>query len=402
MEVLRLEKWCSQWLEGGGFNKGVRAGSREKLTVVILSYGRQDFLLRQVVYWGNDAAKVVIVDGSVEPLSKSAQEVISTQQNITYIHLPEKFTARLVCAASHIETPYAVLLGDDEFLLKDSLSKTIKKLEDDPALVACIGQSLGFYLSRDARVCTYDKGYRHWKYEVMQDDVRGRLITAMKQYNAATCYAVLRQPVWSRSWGSVQNWSSPYACEMQQAITTYIWGKVTTIDEVYWLRSHENAPVSNKGFDRKLLFRDWWLSPKFEQERKQFVGFLANEAKNTKAIDVLEAKNMILAAMAEFDNFIVKHYQIQKVSRSKVDTFMLGLRSMVISAIEGVLPEKQARKIKENLSRLIDREQRGSLGSLNNLTQNQAAAAFRLNDTLVKELEEIEFLVSGFYEVRRS
>ncbi len=402
MSVSKLEEWCSRSLRDGTAKQPARPGPRAKLTVVILSYERQEFLLRQTVYWGNDAAKLVIVDGSAQPLSKYAQETLSTQPNIKYLHYPKSLTTRLALAASHIDTPYAVFLGDDEFLLKDGLSRAISKLESDPELVACIGQSLGFYLSKNGTVCTYGQGYPHWKYEMVQDDMRERLLSAMANYNAATCYAVLRAPVWGKSLGHIQDWSSPYAGEMQQALSTYIWGKLTTVDEVYWMRSHENAPVSTKGFNRKLLFRDWWLSPKFKSERERFVEILANEAMNTNQIGDLEARKMILESVEVFMEFLDKREHIQKASMSRVAAFSVGLKAMATRVLESVLPEKRARNVKAGLSRLLNRGNQGNLGGLSDLMRAEATGAFRLNEKLAAELSEIETLLSEFYRARQS
>lgn len=401
MNATALEEWCLGLLESR-HSVPSELSPRAKLTVVIVSYCRQDFILRQLAYWGQDAAKVVIVDGSPKPLGRFALDVVVAQRNITYVHLPENLTARLELASGHIDTPYAVFMGDDEFLLKDGLSLAIEKLDADPGLVACIGQSLGFYLSSKGAACTYGRGYPHWRYEVMQNAMQDRLITAMRQYNAATCYAVLRRPVWARSWGALENWSSPYVGEMQQAFITYIWGKVGTIDEVYWLRSGENPPVSNVNFDRKLSFRDWWLSPKFENERQRFIELLSNEAVVAQSIRYPEAKKIVMNAISEFVSFLSKHEQSQKGKLTRSARIKSGVKVIANRVIDRLLPEAMRRGVKLGVSRLVGKPHQGTLGTLKDLTYNQCPREFRLNKALVEELVEIERLIYGFYKARRS
>lgn len=89
-----------------------------KLTVVIPSYGRHPYLLRQAAYWRQSGVTVIALDGSIKPLSIDQQKIINAEKNFSYIHMPNGICERLNYAAKLIITPYAVLLGDDDFLLK--------------------------------------------------------------------------------------------------------------------------------------------------------------------------------------------------------------------------------------------------------------------------------------------
>ena len=43
-----------------------------ELTIVIPSYEREDYLKRQILFWSNYTAKIVILDGSKKSLSKDS------------------------------------------------------------------------------------------------------------------------------------------------------------------------------------------------------------------------------------------------------------------------------------------------------------------------------------------
>jgi len=399
VDLSRLEEWCLKSLKEGEPKQYDVLSPLAKLTVVVPSYGRQDFLLRQAVYWGNDAAKLVIVDGSPAPLRADVEKGLSAQSNIEYLHLPKDIAARLDLAAKHVHTPYSVLLGDDEFHLKKGLSLAIDKLEKDPALVACIGQSLIFRPSIDRTTLTYSTGYRHWKYEIAQTDIRQRTIAAMSNYNAATCYAVHREPFGSRSWGGLKPWSSPYVGELQQAIATYIFGKLSTVDEVYWLRSYENPPVSIKAeWDLKLQFDDWWLSPKFQLERDEFVGILVSEAVSTGQVEYAEARTIILETVDAYLDFSRRAKQSARTGA----TIVSGLRSRISRTLRAVMTEKQLLSLKARLFGLFRMREEGNLGSLGDMKRKRTTGTFPIGEDLVSELGNIEDLIVAFHAIRKA
>jgi glycosyltransferase domain-containing protein len=251
-------------------------GELKNLTVIIPTYERQTYLLRQVLYWAGSGVTLIIVDGSKLPFTKLEQLGVVDELNFQYIHCPESFPHRLALAGGMILTPYAVLLGDDEFHLKSGLIAAIKSMVRDPSLAACIGQSLGFSLKGGA--LKLGAGYPHSHYRVMEDKVSDRLNTAMAAYNAATCYSVLTKNAWISSWGDLQACSCPYAEEMEQAFSTYISGKLSSVQAVYWMRSYDEPLVNILGeYDRTLTFSSWWKGKAYKQETEGFVNRLANK-----------------------------------------------------------------------------------------------------------------------------
>lgn len=396
MSPSQLDDWFLAALAVGGRRPADVPCALTKLTVVIVSYERQDFLLRQAVYWGNGAAKVVIVDGSSRPLSGLRLEALLTQKNITYLHLPESLSVRMGLAAQHVHTLYAVLLGDDEFLLKKGLSMAIKKLEQDPTLVACMGQSLGFYPSSDGAHCTYTPGYPHLGYEVTHDDVRQRLAAAMTNYTPVTSYAVVREPVWSRSWGAIHNWSSPYVGELQQAITTYIWGKLSAVDEIYWMRSYESLSINIENeHDVSLSTYDWYSSPRFQSERDDFVETLAGELVSAEQFGYPEARNIVLEAIESYLAFYISRRNVRR-------GVALFTRGLIARGLERVLPERRFLALKVKLFGPLRPKEKVNLVMSENATSESSTESVLIDPETASEIAEIEVLVSGFYRARLS
>lgn len=368
----------------------------ENLTVIIPSYERQDFLLRQLIYWKGTKVKLIIADGSKIPIDAEILKQIPTSLQVTYLHNQASFSERLNMAAAHINTQYAVLSGDDEFLLKYGLCCAMQKLQQEPSLVACIGQSLGFYLPGSNVDVSYGTGYPHWKYEIRQDDQAERLRAAMINYTAATCYAVQRADTWRRSWGSVRNWTSPYVAEVQQAISTYLSGKLSTVDEVYWMRAYENKPISIKGSNRTLSFEEWWTSNKFVSERNEFVDTLVKEAAKTGKVDLVQAHRLIEEAI---ETFLAPEHQ-RRSALSGLAALAALLRSQAGKILKMVLSEGQFIKLRGLVDASRGKVGRGNFGSIRELSQIKDGAPFRVNDMLLSELSNMEKLIDGFHKAR--
>jgi glycosyltransferase domain-containing protein len=400
MTTPALEHWLETTLREPRRVEAADRAMLEKLTVVVPCYGRQDFLLRQCAYWHGTGVRLIIVDGSEQALPPSTQGLMAGLADVRYLHAHISMMERLKLAADRLETPYAILLGDDEFLLYAGLASAMRELERNPALVACIAQSLAFYPPAAGGRCTYGEGYPHWRYAVMQDDPGQRLQAAMSDYTAATCYAVLRTPVWQRSWGQLRNWSSPYVGEMQQGITTYIWGKLTTVDEVYWMRSSENRPVTNKGFNRGLSFQEWWEATKFSVEHQAFLEILKSELVEASPSHALAAESVITQAIHAYLQHL-NHLKVKHAASSQgLWTQFKALRQYGVKLAKACLPDAIVGHLKSAKFAASHAVQYGALGSLDDVQRNLANHRFLLSESLSYEILDMESLVVGFYHAR--
>jgi glycosyltransferase domain-containing protein len=125
------------------------------LTVIIPSYDRQEFLLKQFIHWSDTHAKLIIVDGSIKPIAKNIQELFKLNGNTTYIHLEESVGNRLLVASKLITTPYTVTSNDDDFLIKSGVISSVEYLERNSRVVACRGQSIRAYILKNKKTIRY-------------------------------------------------------------------------------------------------------------------------------------------------------------------------------------------------------------------------------------------------------
>ena len=363
------------------------------LTVVIPSYGRQEFLLRQCAYWHGSGASVLIVDGSPKPLEEQVQYLLSGLGDITYLHSATSFMDRLKQASRLINTPYTVMSGDDEFLLFSGLRSAINLLEKNHELVACIGQSLHYHLSDNGTKCSYGRGYNTYRYEIKQDNVQDRLNSSMEDYNAATSYAVTRSSIWCRSWGNLQEFSSAYVCELEHSLVTYIWGKLGSVDDVYWMRSSENSPIMTSDINRSLSTEEWWTSDKYKTEQLNFITKLSDELVCALNIDRAKAESIVCNA---FEIYLQDAYHSANFSlHQKCQRF-------AVSILKKWTPQVWVDFLRQLRFRLKTSKapMTGNLGNLENIKATKTPLPFLCNAVLTTELLAMEELIADFYKVR--
>ena len=251
----------------------------DDITVIIPSYNRQEFILRQFAYWSTSSATVIVLDGSLKPISEQCIEILSAFPRLNYLHAPISFIERLRLASQLISTDYTLMLGDDEFHLftglYTALSTLRKENKNNANIVGCMGQSLRFNFDVEMNSINIGEGYPHANFKVLGNKIEDRLNFAMKNYTPATSYGLLTSSCWQETWGAVESWSCPYAIELQQALKTYICGEFISVNEVYWMRSLELDPINTDDIDRNLSFRDWWTKKKYKNEKNRFIQLLA-------------------------------------------------------------------------------------------------------------------------------
>jgi hypothetical protein len=338
--------------------------------------------------------ELIIVDGSDASLPSVVIHELNFLKNIKYIHKKCGFDARLSIASNYLTTKYVAMVGDDEFLTLSGIKAITNALDDSSDdVVGCIGQSIRFGSCNNSDLLI-GPGYPHENYAVINDAVADRLLNAMGNYNAATCYAVLRRKCWIKTWGSISSWSSPYASELEQAIATYINGKFITVNKLYWLRSFDVQPIHhNILFNRKLSFSDWWSSNRFANEHKLFIVKLSEKFIEAECGSASEAEKIIRNSIATYVNF--------ERSATLVDSgYLTKLKKITGDVLRVFMSEDSLDKIKLALGYAVDVKlfTTFDFGSLENFiySSDSSLDIYGLDDALIYELRSIALLIEDF------
>lgn len=237
------------------------------LTLVVPTYNRQDYALRQMTYWDESSVTLHILDGTNRPIPKDHLQGFN--KNIHYHHIPKSYEERLKQSLEFIDTPYVALLCDDEFYIPSALEHCIDTLKKNNELVACIGRCLGFSDGLGIPMYPLMKGYT-----CVWSTPDERMIHHMNPYVQSIQYAVHHTPIWKQSINvlSAHHYSSPDIPELLFELATCYQGKSVVIDELMWLRNMENNPIETKGWNRSLQIDTWCNDPRYADE----VGLLFN------------------------------------------------------------------------------------------------------------------------------
>jgi len=387
-----LEQWFLSRISDAGSVASVDA-CLEDLTVIVPSYRRQAFLLRQIVYWMHSSVKVILLDGSPEPLPAHLLASVGAIPNVSYWHLPVGFVERLDAAKRWISTPYAMLLGDDEFHLPSGLRRAVEHLQAHSEDAGCIGQSIKFFISQDKAQIAYGSGYAHFGYAAQAESVLDRFAHSMEHYNAATCYAVLRTDVWKDSWASLLKTSCKDVCEVQQALATYGAGKFATVDQIYWLRSYENVSVGDHNHFKNLTYQSWWEATAYADERRAVVAAIAVVIQKYAKLPAGQAESLAHQGLELFDRFYRESYPAPGLfNRAR-------MKGAIVSFLRAVMPSGWYSKLKNRLMPTAESDpfQGADIGARAALAREVCATLFRFEAETDRELQDVESLIFDFY-----
>ena len=391
--------WCVNEITGRNPIPAAYLADLERISIVILSRSRPDFLLRQVAAWAGLPTRVIIMDGSDYPLEEKAREFIAGTANVEYRHRPVGIAERLREVSGFLVTPFTVLLGDDEFFLASGLVAAIRRLDEDDGLAGCIGQSLIFRPVGGGSRWVYDIAYPHWRYCRAEESVEDRLVAAFDPYTPVTPYAVLRTPVWARSWGSVDEWTCSAAIEVQMAIGVLASGRVEAVDAVQWLRSVENPPVD--GEDRKLSFVPWWQLPDRQDEHDRFVSAVAAGVEEGASVDPATAERMTRRAIDSYVSYVESRWRIRPSTWRVVGHDVAGrARKTCVRMLGRILGDRGLlgfRRIRVRFLEALGRPQVGYLGTFDEVGRRAPELMVRANPALGEELAELDRMLVSFH-----
>ncbi len=287
------------------------------LTIVMPTYNRQDYALRNMRYWSGKGPAVHVLDGSSHPIY--AHQLLSLSPNIFYHHLPISINARLSKAITDemVTTEYAILLGDDEFHLPSGLKKCMDRLENSD-LVACLGRCLYFEITEDKDIFSYPWIAPHTSFEgytLLSNDPRERLLKHMNPYLCTTIYAVTKADVWKVNvMAAITETSTIDASEIAYEMACAYQGKSAVIDVLTWLRSGENATTNAPRNKKTLPNYKWMTQNDYASEKEVYVEdiekalaeserleeFLAGGQVRKDILDAMDA--FVVCSQASFDN----------------------------------------------------------------------------------------------------
>ena len=359
-----------------------------KLTLVLITYNRQSYALRNMSYWSGKESKVLVLDGTAQSIDTVLLEGLD--ENISYHHLPYSVHERFSISAGLIseESKYVALYSDDEFFSPTALERCITELEKDPSLVSCMGRTIGFNPTENGLIG--HSMYNEMKdYILMQDDPIDRMVAHMGNYTCSAIYSVIRTPVWKRATNAfVKNLFNVFSIEeyIFEMVVTYM-GKSKVIPVLYWFRSLENERIIQN--DNK--FNIWWNSSECMEEKELFINLMVNSLSCENDTDKNKLRKGIIKTG---DAFTVWANELGIGAASSIKerpAFLSRLFTFGIWKLRGL--KSRFNKFWPQLSNL-DLSDKKKMQSFDLAIRQLKKEGVRVND---QEISEIEQIVMNFY-----
>ena len=237
-----------------------------RLTIVVPSYERPQYVGRQIRYWNDRQATLLIVDGSARPLESTQT---SGNSRLLYHHHVASFQHRMLRACDLITTEFVALCGDDDLYLPSGLRACIERLDRDPGMVGCVGRSLRFshtqgdmfaqFINRD--VADTSNMFASGLQRVSNTYQQNKIDSAM--------YGVYRTSAWQESvlFTYSLDYSTVYIYEFILALLLPFRGSVGITNHLTWMSSGENASIMNaSGFNRAIGVLEWMNNSRYADE----------------------------------------------------------------------------------------------------------------------------------------
>ena len=253
-----------------------------KLAIIIPSYNRKKYLIKQISYWSNTPHKIFILDGGTDNFSD--EEILKLPSNIKYFVDRSEVFARIARIKKNISSKYTLLLCDDEFYIKSTLKKIINFLDFNKKYLSSSSLPMGF-IEANGKII-YEEVYpeikKISKHPENQQSFK-RLNSYLKfQYNIYM-YSIMRSNIFFQCVKLVNKCKfDVYALqEVLFGIRLSLASKHKILNQVGWLRNSGNPPIRYKGifFDPSKRVGDWWKLDKQKKSRKIFLKTLCKELK---------------------------------------------------------------------------------------------------------------------------
>jgi glycosyltransferase domain-containing protein len=111
----------------------LRTINKPRISVIVLTYERHDFIRRQLLYYSNHPVHLIFADGSAARWPHGEQGT-SNEMSWEYIHCPgyDTIMERLALSTQKVITEYVCLLDDQECILFTGINSAIDTLDAEP------------------------------------------------------------------------------------------------------------------------------------------------------------------------------------------------------------------------------------------------------------------------------
>jgi hypothetical protein len=181
------------------------------------------------------------------------------------------YAKRCGIAAENIDSKFAVLSSDDEFLLPSTLLRMCSDLENSPKAASISGRVLAIR-KYGPQILASEIYKTHSSYvnksEKEINRVQVHLESQQTDYKIGLLYRLTRSEYLIRilkTFSMLEEVQTPYIYEVIGELGMVISGELINHEEFYWVRNWIEPPLSHTHWNRKIHFGDWLHNPTFTE-----------------------------------------------------------------------------------------------------------------------------------------
>lgn len=296
------------------------------LTIVVPTLGRPELLVRLIRYYDSLGfkGKIVIGDGSTLADYERANQALrpyADRVHIQHLHLPGSSVSDAVhMANAHIDTKYACLVGDDDFIVPKTAEACIRFLEAHADYVAAHG--LGVLIGGpDGKSNVVE--HAHFYPQTIREEASAieRLSAHLNNYSVSL-FSVHKIDTWRRMFSAATDASEGTRCEdktfsaeLLPCCLSVSLGKIGQVEGLYLVRQVHS---------KRYILPSWfcWLSG--ERWQPSFIHFRSQIGKAITDLDSLPVSDAFLVVDSAFSGYL-KRYISRREQANKVG----GLKSAI-------------------------------------------------------------------------
>ena len=275
-----------------------------ELTIICLSYERQNYVRRQLVYFSDTPVKLVVADGSDRPMADlEPSEVVNISLRFRYIHLAGAATyqKRLELALEEVDTPFVTLMDDADILFKSGLARAVLELKGNQNISVAAGKVGRFEHAEGLKQVGYSN-WGHWSSPLSLEGVsQTKLLEMISNMRTANVfYVVSRRDIFIEGIQKMHQARLTNGSAGELFLTAFfiIKSNFNLGDYPFWMRG--NVPsVPSKLYD-KCSETEWHVVD--GEDRKDFISYLAGELAESGKLERDEAVKVI-------EGYLSVHYK---------------------------------------------------------------------------------------------
>lgn len=295
----------------------------DNLTIVIITFNRYCFLKRLLSFYQSFETNVniLVLDSSSDEIKDEELIKQLNQKNIIWKKYDKKifFATKISEGSTFINSKYAVLCADDDFLFPNSLKNAIQFLENNKSYSSCCGLQYKHHIIKFLK-----KNIPIFRKSALggtstdEENIFERLTKYLSGNSVYyPLYAVHRTLDFKKIWQDTATYANFWGLsEIFSCSLSLIFGKMKVLNIPYITRQKNNFNWLNKKILNKMYSLD-----KVEKAKKQL----------SKSITLLNKdsfeKNFIL--ITKVFNLLIKKISNRVPNVEKVETFKFRLKTKI-------------------------------------------------------------------------